>query len=158
MARQSVSRMFGSRVGVAMLTGLAALTAAAIAFATIPDADGMIQGCYNSKGELRIIDDDTTTCRTSETALSWSESGIVGYELIVSETRQVPLNAFVVAEVRCTPGKRVLGGGYHSNNVVIVQSSPQTSGGIERWQVAAVPALGFPGTVTAYVICAFASP
>lgn len=159
MATQLVTRMFGSRLGVAMLTGLAALTVAAIAFATIPDEDGMIQGCYNQKGELRVIDDDIQTCRSTETAVSWSQSGIVGYEVIFSETRVVPPNAAVVAEARCTPGKRVLGGGYHSNNVRISMNFPQQlSGGINRWLVFAIPDLGFSGTVTAYAICAFATP
>jgi hypothetical protein len=43
--------------------------------ATIPDAGGVIHGCYNPSGNLRVIDDSVTTCRPNETALEWSAGG-----------------------------------------------------------------------------------
>ena len=42
---------FGAVVGVAVGS-----VGSAIAFASIPDAGGVIHGCYDNKGTLRVID------------------------------------------------------------------------------------------------------
>ena len=159
MARKLTARMFGSRIAVGIWTGLAVFTTATIVFATIPGSGGIIQGCYaTSSGDLRIIDGAIDACRANETAISWSQSGIVGYELMSTQTVVVPYNASVVTRANYTPGKRVLGGGYHSNNVQIIQSFPQVSGASAGWQVYAQNAGWQPGSVTAYAICAMARP
>jgi hypothetical protein len=49
----------------------------AVASAAIPDEDGTIQACYaNNNGDLRVV--DGAACRTSETALTWSQAGPQG--------------------------------------------------------------------------------
>ena len=148
-----------SRAGVAILTGLAALTGAAIAFATIPGGDGLIHGCYsNSNGDLRLIDDAIETCHPNETAIAWSQSGIVGYE-VITDSQSAPAGGSGVARARCTSGKRVLGGGYHTNTVRVLQSFPQLSGPFApSWQVLVDNNTGAPETFTAYAVCAVASP
>ena len=156
-----ITRIFGSRVGVAIFTGLAAVTMATIVFATIPGSDGMVQACYaNGNGDLRIIDGAIDSCRAQETAISWSRSGIVGYEVISGPSVVVPYGGpGVVTRALCTPGKRVLGGGYHSNNVHIIQSFPQPQfSPAPAWQVYATNDSGGDGNVSAYVICAMATP
>lgn len=63
------------------LTALAVATlgVAAIAYATIPGADGVIHSCYrNSGGALRVIDDAVTGCRSNETSLDWNAQGVPG--------------------------------------------------------------------------------
>jgi hypothetical protein len=65
-------------VGVAALgAALLLLTAGGVAYATIPDAGGVIHGCYkNSNGALRVIDTDTGAhCSGAESALDWNQSG-----------------------------------------------------------------------------------
>ena len=58
------------------LIGVAVALAVGAAYATIPDAGGVIHGCYNqSNGGLRVIDDSVATCRPNETALDWSAGG-----------------------------------------------------------------------------------
>ena len=43
------------------------LLASGIAYATIPDANGVIHGCYQkSGGALRVLDDSVTNCAKSE--------------------------------------------------------------------------------------------
>jgi hypothetical protein len=60
------------------LAGLA-LVAGGIAFASIPDSNQVIHGCYvKSGGNLRVIDSTVTNCKASETALNWSQSGPKG--------------------------------------------------------------------------------
>src|SRR5512132_1593925 len=40
---------------------------------------GVINGCYKSQnGQLRVIDPATDSCRPSETAISWSQTGPQG--------------------------------------------------------------------------------
>src|SRR5262245_8738603 len=47
--------------------------------ATIPDAKGVIHGCYSkSGGSIRVIDDSVTTCNANETSLSWNVIGPAG--------------------------------------------------------------------------------
>jgi hypothetical protein len=160
MAIRLVTPLLKSRAGVAMLTGLASLTGAAIAFATIPGADGMIHGCYsNSNGDLRVIDDAIETCRPNETAIAWSQSGIIGYE-VITETQTAPPAVGTVARARCTSGKRVLGGGYQQpGGLEIDQSFPQLSGpSANSWQVLVTNHNTLPLTFTAYAVCAIAGP
>jgi hypothetical protein len=66
------------------LTILAAITivvvATGVALASIPDANGMIHGCYDTKhGNLRVIDMEAgQTCDPNETLLSWNQTGPQG--------------------------------------------------------------------------------
>jgi hypothetical protein len=61
---------------VAVVAGLLAL-AGGVAYATIPDGQGVIHACYKTQnGQLRVI--DAGGCKPSETALSWSQVGQQG--------------------------------------------------------------------------------
>jgi hypothetical protein len=67
----------------ATLAGVAAaalLVAASVAYATIPDGNGTIDGCYaKSDGSLRVIDSTAgTVCSKKENAISWNEIGPTG--------------------------------------------------------------------------------
>jgi uncharacterized protein YjbI with pentapeptide repeats len=47
-----------------------------IAFASIPDASGVIHACYsNLTGSARIIDSPSASCLVGETAINWDQSG-----------------------------------------------------------------------------------
>jgi hypothetical protein len=58
----------------------ALLVAGGIAYATVPDASGVIHGCYNkTQGSLRVIDTDKAqTCSNSEASINWSQTGPQG--------------------------------------------------------------------------------
>ena len=158
MARQLFRRCVGSRVGVALLTAVAVLTTASIMWAALPGQNGVIQGCTSSNGDLRLIDGTVETCRSNETAVSWSQWGIMGYEIVTTETVVVPAASSIVKRANCPPGKKVLSGGFHSNNLRIAMSLPQTSGVAPGWQVYAFGNGVDPGTLTVYAICAMATP
>lgn len=51
-----------------------------IAMASIPDANGVIHGCYDTKhGDLRVVDMEAgQTCDQNETLLSWNQTGPQG--------------------------------------------------------------------------------
>jgi hypothetical protein len=60
----------------AVLLGVAA---GGIAYAAIPDSNGVIRGCYLKKlGVLRVIDPATQQCSSLEVAISWNQTGPQG--------------------------------------------------------------------------------
>jgi hypothetical protein len=68
-----------NRVAVIGLAVLAMLAVSGIAYATIPDDNGVIHGCYaKSGGALRVIDAGVTNCSKSETSLNWNVKGATG--------------------------------------------------------------------------------
>lgn len=59
---------------------LGAVCASAIAYAAIPDSNGVINACRDTRyGYVRIIDTATTpSCASGEAAVSWSQNGRAG--------------------------------------------------------------------------------
>jgi hypothetical protein len=58
---------------------VASVLAGGIAWAAIPNAGGVINGCYQkNEGLLRVIDPATTACLPSEVPISWNAQGSVG--------------------------------------------------------------------------------
>lgn len=72
-----------------------------VAYASIPDASGVIHGCRkNSDGQLRVIDSDAgQTCANGWTPLNWSQTGPQG---------PPGLAAVHVVTVTVSSGSRVL--------------------------------------------------
>src|SRR4051794_22455849 len=49
------------------------------AYASVPDAAGVIHGCYSkTSGSVRIIDSSTQACSTTENGLNWNQIGPTG--------------------------------------------------------------------------------
>jgi hypothetical protein len=63
-----------------VLIGIGAMVVAVatgVAWATIPDGQGIIHGCYKTdNGQLRVV--DAASCNASETPLSWRQTGPQG--------------------------------------------------------------------------------
>src|SRR6478735_1118084 len=71
----------GRRLGLLGLVVGVGAAVAGIAYASIPDANGVIHGCYNSdNGALRVFgkSKDFQQCNTGEKALDWSQTGPTG--------------------------------------------------------------------------------
>jgi hypothetical protein len=75
------------RVVLLLAVLLVAGVGVVVAYASIPDASGVIHGCYKKKnGQLRVVKSDDSQCRPSEKPISWSQTGpqgppgISGYE------------------------------------------------------------------------------
>jgi hypothetical protein len=73
----------GRRALVGAAAVAATLAVGAVAYASIPDANGVIHACYNTgsnpSGALRVIDTDKgTTCSKNEKPLSWNQRGPTG--------------------------------------------------------------------------------
>ena len=106
------------RAWLLAVAGLACLAAGA-AFATIPDSNGVIHACYKNGGQLRVIDPDSASCGSNETALSWNVQGppgppgppgATGLEVIEAESA-TSSETLQIATAICPAGKTVIGGG-----------------------------------------------
>ena len=75
---RSVSR--GSKLLLALILGAAVFGVVSAVQAAIPDSNGVINGCYQKNvGNLRVIDPSAgDSCRPSEIAISWSQTGPQG--------------------------------------------------------------------------------
>ena len=75
--------MYLSKKLVVGLVAIVAVAAGTTAFAAIPDGNGVIHGCYDTKtGALRVIDTPTNgfslSCAPREDGLTWSQQGPKG--------------------------------------------------------------------------------
>jgi hypothetical protein len=70
------------RLLIPALSGLAALSLSGSAFASIPDASGVIHGCYSTLGSehsLFLVDSSVTpACPTGQTPIAWNAKGPTG--------------------------------------------------------------------------------
>jgi len=137
------------------IAGLAAavVVAGGVAYATIPDAGGVIHGCYHkNSGALRVIDTGGGgSCATGEISLDWNQTGVEGptgpqgstgptgltgaqgpagvsgYERVesVAQALQLPANSGNHLSAQCPGGKKVVGGGFGIDNTpgVVVANS-----------------------------------
>ena len=159
---------------VGLVVSLAIVVVAAVQ-AAIPDPSGAIHACYRSNGNLRLV--DRSSCTSSETALTWNQTGpqgpagapgpqgqsgsgtagpagVAGYEII--NTREtLPLNGSIEVTATCPTGKRVIAGGYVAPSVLDTASSSRPEGD-SGWRVE-FKSNGGTGEASVYAICATAS-
>ena len=64
------------RVAIGIVV-LAVLAGGSVALGAIPGADGVIKGCYDNSGNLKVID-SAATCNTGSTPISWNQKGPKG--------------------------------------------------------------------------------
>jgi hypothetical protein len=73
-----ISYLSRHRRAVLVTVGILALSSM-VAYATIPDANDVIHGCYKKNGgTLRVIDSGVEQCSSNESPLSWNQSGPQG--------------------------------------------------------------------------------
>jgi len=93
-------------VGVAVL-GL--VVGAGIAWATIPDANGVLHTCYKNNN-WRVINAPPETCSPSETALDVNPGAV--HAVIRTETHTIAPGASHTFTAHCSPGEVATGGGW----------------------------------------------
>jgi hypothetical protein len=124
------------RVGAFAVVVLA-LAVGGFAYASIPDSDGTIHGCYvKSGGGLRVIDVSVTKCKSNETAIDWNKNGATGaigptgatgatgpgidltsVYTVTSGTVTVAAGSQGAADADCENGDVPIGGNYGVNGV-----------------------------------------
>jgi hypothetical protein len=107
----------------ALIAIVGALAVGGVAYAVIPDSTGVVHTCYaKSGGTLRVIDNSVANCKSNETALPISQTGlpgadgadgVSGYEVVVSQGQEVlPFSTNVIIKTAvCPDGKVPVGGG-----------------------------------------------
>ena len=121
--------MMTSKLFAALLGAAATLAIGSVAWATIPDASGVIHACVKN-GAPRIIDTEAgESCKATEQALEWNQAGqpgspggVSGYQLFTSEVVTLDPGQHGEASVPCPEGTRALGGGYIAGPAVQVAS------------------------------------
>ena len=69
----------GRRFGLISLVVGVGIAAGGIAYASIPDSNGVIHGCYvKTTGDLRVIDSSGKGCDPGEKPLEWNQAGPTG--------------------------------------------------------------------------------
>jgi hypothetical protein len=149
---------------------------AAIAKAAIPDG-GVIHGCYDRSGGLRVIDTAISSCRPAETPLDWGQTGeqgppgpagtdgtdgtdgVSGWEL-VGRAFNVPHGGTPqYVPVLCPSGKKVFGGGVTADDFrdpfTVMMSGPYAAG--TGWVTEVKQTDSEDVTARVWAICGFAS-
>ena len=137
------------------------VVAGSIAWASIPDANGVIYACFkNSNGDLRVIDKSTQSCLQTETELNWNQ-GIRGYEVKVAATPS-DSQALKSVVIECSPGKNLLSGGARvlpgaTLSVALDTSAPAFP---DKWVAGAheVVPTDDDWELDGFAICAYTSP
>jgi hypothetical protein len=79
--RKAISFMrmpFRANALLLAVTIVAIAAAGSIVYASIPDSNGVIHGCYKTnKGDLRVVESEAQ-CAATETPISWNQSGPPG--------------------------------------------------------------------------------
>ena len=174
MSRRA-SLLCGAVAGV-----IASMLVGGLAWAAIPGAGGVIQGCYKEQnGQLRLVE-SATACNPSELPINWNQvgptgptgpsgpsgpsgptgsSGISNYQ-IVEGTHVIALFDFGSADATCPAGTKPIGGGASfglapdTDAGYLEQSRPTATG----WHARAHNVGPFVDiTLTAFAICATVS-
>ena len=75
------------KVTMIVIGAAAALVFGAVAFASIPDGNGVIHTCYGkSGGSLRVIDATNTSCGGNELSLNFNQQGPAGAQGMKGDT------------------------------------------------------------------------
>jgi hypothetical protein len=108
-------KRLGTRaVQILVIAVAAGIGGAAVAYATIPDSNGLIHGCYKTgNGDLRVIDGAGGSCKPGETALNWTQIKPV---LRVAFGPAAGPGGKSEAEAKCNSDEVVLSGGAAVNN------------------------------------------
>lgn len=119
----------GAAIAIAVTVSLSA-----VAWAAIPDEEGVIHACRSVQtGLLRVIDTSEDACRPSETPLAWSIGGAGLTSVVVRRAAgQAPggtPNIPRTAVAACESGEVVTGGGvFPPPHFIIIASAPFNPG------------------------------
>lgn len=163
--RQRVRPLYVVIFVLALLAGVGG----AAAYASIPNASGVINGCYKTanpnKGDLIVID-SAASCPAGYTALNWNQASIRGYEVVTATAvNPTPVQTSVQFQIRlsanCPAGKSPIGGGGSitwdngDSAQYMADSAPTASGWTVTWL--GNPQLGSGSgdyTARVYAVCA----
>ena len=145
--------MRATRALVILGCAVVLMVGGAVAYAAIPNAQGVFTACISkSSGDVRVIDPSTgATCKSWELKRTWNQKGqpgapggLAGYEVVTTSIDLAGFGGYgAIQSVNCPAGKRVLGGGAEYLNAAgqvvgfsearVVTSAPTADG--TGWRV-----------------------
>jgi hypothetical protein len=145
-----------------LLVAAAILLGGSVAWAAIPDANGVIHGCVKN-GNLRVADTDAgDSCKGNEEALDWNQSaqpsGLSLYQIVSGDPVVLGPGASGEAQVACPDGTRAVGGGYITGPFVRMTSVIPAGGGTVWSAAGRNESDTTPDSIRARVICAAVTP
>lgn len=118
-----------------LIVGLAALAllVGGVAYASIPDAQGVIHGCYKTSNPAQgavIAIDSAASCPSGFAVLNWSQLGQVGVLYLRQEAGGIiPPGTLTAVVLDCPTGKRAISAGFdistQSDKLIVVRSEPR---------------------------------
>lgn len=97
------------RWSVVVVAVVAMAVGAGIAWASIPDSDGVIHTCFKND-KWRVIDSASESCRPSETTLNVNPGAV--HAVIRTETHTIHPGEGHTFTAHCNPGEVATGGGW----------------------------------------------
>ena len=161
------------RFGLFLIVAIAALAAASIAYATIPDSNGVYSACkLDATGTIRLIDPSLGNtsflghCAPWESQITWNQAGQPGPQgpqgpqgpkgtfssiSITRVTKNVSIGHYENRwdTANCPAGSYVTGGGFWVGSLTVVNSYQDGNG----WTVQAQSGLFDPDHFTIYATC-----
>lgn len=154
---------------IALAATVASLAVAGLAYASIPDGNGVIHGCYNPAGAgatggtpLNVVDSASANCGTKKQAISWNQTGpagppgISGYQIVRASVMDPP-NTTTTAQAACPAGKRALGGAGSVQGVptgVWLHTQFTDFPGFSSYDVIATNTTAFTQQINSTAVCA----
>jgi hypothetical protein len=158
---------------ILIIVAAVAVMAAGVSYAAIPDSNGVISACKDSKGALLVIDAEAgQTCNAKQQPLSWNQQGpagppgTAGRQVVTAQSTN-DSSKLKEAYATCPNGKLPIGGGARAvfwtssgefllTELAVADSTPTHNG----WGARAheVVATSQPWIVRAYAICATVAP
>jgi len=73
-----VSLSRGSKLLLVLTCAAGVFGIVSVVQAAIPDSNGVVHGCVQPNGNLRVVDSTTSACKKKETPLNWNQTGPQG--------------------------------------------------------------------------------
>jgi hypothetical protein len=73
-----VSLSRGSKLLLVLTCAAGVFGIVSVVQAAIPDSSGVVHGCVQPSGNLRVVDSTTSACKKKETPLNWNQTGPQG--------------------------------------------------------------------------------
>jgi hypothetical protein len=76
--KRFVSLSRGSKLLLALTCAAGVFGIVSVVQAAIPDSNGVVHGCVQPSGNLRVVRSTTSACKQNETPLDWNQTGPQG--------------------------------------------------------------------------------
>lgn len=143
------------KYAVPALVGILGIVVAGVAYASIPDSNGVFHACTDPVGVVRIIDNSTDSCKTGENSVTWNQSFTPTVTQVTNSVNATSSDNYTVVAT-CSSGYVVTGGGYDltvpGGYTDLTDPQFNAPSGTNAWKVT-THLSGSPYQLTVYAVC-----